>query len=99
VELEHEPDGRRAVLVAIADLVEPLPVERDGALVGVVERADQVEKRALAGARGARERDEHSGRELERDVVERADPPALERLHDVIESNLGAGVHARGTTA
>ena len=51
----------------------------DGALVGVVERADQVQERRLAGSRRAAHGDCRTLRDAERDVVERRDRDALAR--------------------
>ena len=63
------------------------PADDDRAGVRTVERADQVEERALARARRAGERDELSRLDGERDVLERPHPSVLERLADVIDDD------------
>ncbi len=68
-----------------------LAADADRARVRPVERADQVEQRALAAPRRAGQRDELAGVEPERDVLERVDPAALEALADVLDDDLGAG--------
>ena len=56
----------------------------------MVERADEVQERALARAGRAGQRDELTGVDVERDVLERAHASVLERLADVLEDDLGA---------
>ena len=57
----------------------------DDDLAGVrpVERADEVQERALAAAGRARERDELPRGDRQRHVLEGADPAVLEALADV----------------
>src|SRR5205814_7264605 len=66
-------DGRELVIVELADL---LAGERVGARVGDVEAAQDVHQRRLTRTRGAHERDELAGIDLE--------VGALKRLDDVV---------------
>jgi hypothetical protein len=84
-ELEDETDRPRPVARRIVEVVEPQAPDGDRPGVGLVERADQVQQRALAGARRAGERDQLARRDRERDVPERRCPAVLERLADAVE--------------
>ena len=59
MELEDEADGRRSVLRRVVQMAQIRSADRDRALVGQVERADEVQQRALATAGRA-----DDGREL-----------------------------------
>ncbi len=96
--LEHEPDRRGAILVGPLERVEPLPADLDRAGVGPVERADEVQDRALPRPGRTGERDELAGLDAERDVAERGDAAALEALPHPVDDDRGAGGHARGVT-
>src|SRR5581483_1988008 len=91
MELEDEADGARAVARGVAQPLDPLAGDEDRAGVGPVERADQVQERALAAARGPRDRDELARLDREGDVAEGDDPPVLEGLRDAVEDDVGAG--------
>jgi hypothetical protein len=66
----HPPFVRRRV----GDV---LVTQQDAALVEPVEAGDQAEGRALAAARRSEQRDEGAGRDVERQVVDRADLPEV----------------------
>src|SRR5205807_7236304 len=51
VKLEHEPHRRSPVASGIIEVAQDLSVHHDPARVGAVERADEVEQRALAATR------------------------------------------------
>src|SRR5439155_23471232 len=70
VELEDEADRRRAVLGDVLELLEPDPADGDAARIRPVERADEVQERALAAAGRACQRDGLAGRTLERELRE-----------------------------
>ena len=89
MELEHEADGPGPVLRRIR-AVHHRTVDRDRAGVGPVERADQVQERALARPGRSRQRNELTGRDPQRDVLERSDPPALERLPHMLDDDFGS---------
>ena len=65
VELKDEADGLGAVGVRVGQRLEPLAADGDAALVRPVERADQVEERALAATGGTGEGDELAGLDAE----------------------------------
>ena len=90
MELEDEADGVGAVAGRVVEPGHVLAADPDLAGVGPVERADQVEERALAAARRPGERDELARVELERDVLECADAAALEALPHMPDVDLGA---------
>src|SRR5262249_7251886 len=92
-----ESDRGRAVLVGVAEPLETLSADDDRSGIGPVERADQVEQRALSAAGGSGERDEVAGRQVEGNPGQRADPAVLERLRDGVHDILGAGAQ-RGVT-
>ena len=57
-----------------------------------VERAEQVQQRALPAARRAGDRHELALLDPERDIDERGDRPVLERARDVVGNDLGPAV-------
>ena len=59
----------------------------DLARVGPVERADEIQQRALAAAGRTGERDELARLDLQRHVLERADAPAFEALANVLDDD------------
>jgi hypothetical protein len=73
--LEDEADLVAAQLgqAAVVEAVELDAVEDDGARGRAVEAGEDVHERGLAGARGAHDRGEAAGREVDADAVERAD--------------------------
>src|SRR5207245_2896092 len=97
VELEDEPDRLGAVGRRILQPLDVLPADKDLARVRPIERADEIQERALPPARRARERHELAGRDLEGHVLERPDAPVLERLADVLDGDVRAG-HGFGLT-
>ena len=64
--------------------------DHDLAGVRPVERADEVQKRALAAAGRPGERDELPGGDRQRHVLEGTDPAVLEALADVPNLDVGA---------
>ena len=94
--LEDEADRRRAVLGRVA-AVERHSIDDDRPGVGTVEGADQVEQRALAAPRRPGQRRELARLELERRLVQRADPTAVERLADAVDDDPRAAAQ-RGWT-
>ena len=97
VELEDEADDLRAVVGGIGERVDALAADGDRARVRPVERADEVQQRALPGAGRAGQRDELARLDPQRDVLERGDAPVLEALAHVLEDDLGAGLTSRVT--
>jgi hypothetical protein len=94
VELEDEPDSGGSILGGVTS-VERLAVHDDASGIGPVERTDEVQQRALSASRRPRERDELTSVELERSILERADPPVLERPADMFDDDLGAAQRGR----
>src|SRR5262249_48923164 len=96
VELEHEPHvgGPPAGERAAAELIDPVPVDGDGAASRSVEAADEIEEGRLARPGGAHERDEAARRDVEVDPVEDRDPltSTLVDLGDA--ADLDEGAHA-----
>jgi len=75
VVLEYEPHEGAAELHGGTGIGHRRPVNRNRSGVRSIEASDQVEQRALAGARGTGDRDELAGRHLERDPPQRLDRP------------------------
>jgi hypothetical protein len=97
VELEDEADNRCAVLGAV-ELGHALAGDLDLTGVGAVERADQVQQRALAATGRPGDRDKLARLDAERDVDERRDAAVLERAGDVIDDHLGTTSTHRALT-
>ena len=72
VELEDEAEGAvaEAVAPAVGQVVDPQAVELDGAGVGRVEQAEQMEERTLARAAGPDDGDELAALDLQVDPAE-----------------------------
>ena len=91
--LEDEGDGVPPDLGELAPghPLERLPGDRDPALRRRVERADEVEERRLAAARGAEDDDELAGTDAEVDVDERLDHAAPDGIapRNVVEGDDG----------
>src|SRR5882672_7251974 len=91
--LEDEPEGAQAQLgqLPVAQRGEIAVFEDDVAGARPVERAEELQKRRLAGAARPFERDELARLELEIDAVERTDGgrSALEELRDAAQHVLG----------
>ena len=96
MKLEDETDRRRPVLGRVKRL-ERCAVDRDRSRVRPLERADQIEQRALAASRRSHERGELARREPQRSINQRRDPAALERLADAVDGDVDARAH-RGWT-
>src|SRR6202521_2866801 len=71
--LEDEADGFGADAVEFsgAEVRDVLPVKPDFTAAGAVEASDEIDQGALAGTGGAHHRDPLTGRDGERDVVQR----------------------------
>ena len=89
VELEDEADHLEPEPVRVRETIDPLPVDHDRARVRAVERADQVQQRALPAPGRARERGEVAGPEAQRHVPQRPDPPVV-GLRDAVDLDGGA---------
>src|SRR5438270_5660817 len=85
VELEDECNRSRAVARRIVEAGDVHAVDDDRAGIGTVERADEIEERALASAGRSRQRDELARVDMERDIDESRDASALEALADVLD--------------
>jgi hypothetical protein len=95
VELEDEAD-RGSPVVGAVDGIERSPVDLDRAGVGRVQRAEQVEERALAAPGRSGERDELARGQPQGRPVEGLDPAALEGLLDPVDDDRRPA--HRGTT-
>ena len=73
---DGEPRQQARLLKHDADLLvrrqDGVAIERDLALRRIVEAGDEAQQRGLAAARAADHRDDFTGRDVERDAVERA---------------------------
>src|SRR5262245_490634 len=75
VELEDEAEGLVAQPVALlgGQVVDAVAFEKDGAVVGPIERADEVQERAFAGAGGADDAKELTVRDFEIEAAQHLD--------------------------
>jgi hypothetical protein len=96
VELENEADGCGAVLGCVKR-VERGAVDTDRTRVRPVERADQIEQRALSASGRSGQRNELAGLESQGRVLESANPAVFESLADTFGDDLGAAAQ-RGRT-
>ena len=97
--LEHEADGPapEARQLPVAQARRVVPGDADGARGGAVERADQVEQRALARARGSDDGDHLTRLDLDADPVEGPDRGRTGvLLHDVDQLEHRTGAVAAG---
>ena len=97
--LEDEADHLGAVARRVVEVGEVVPVDEQASPVGHVERADEVQQGALAGARRPGERDQLARLDREGGVLERAHPAALERLADAVGDDGRTGAHECEVTA
>ena len=87
VELEDERNGPRAIARGVVQTRDVQPVDDDRPRIRAVERADEIEERALPAAGWSRQRDELARVDMEGDVHEGSDAAALEALADVLDVN------------
>ena len=78
MELKHEAEPARTPLaaLALAHVLEPLPGHLQRAGIRPVERAQQVQERALAGSGRPDYREKHATRDLQVDAAQHLEPAA-----------------------
>ena len=93
-----EPHRLCAVRDRVREPLHVLAADDDRPRIRPVERAHEVEERALASSRRAGQRHELAGLDLEGHILERPYAPILERLADMLHGHVrsGVGVHSFG---